>query len=81
MPNVARKQILPEGIFMTPPTLAWAIKAPDGTYETFEGIVISSNTKINAIRFFVWASSYSMAWKKLYRRGYRCVRVEIREVE
>jgi hypothetical protein len=60
---------------MTPSTYtAWAIKAPDGR---LRHLWIAS-TRNGAILLFC---DYAGRWKRWYRKGYRCVKVEFREVE
>jgi len=60
---------------MTPPPVpAWAIKAPDGRISNY-GL---GRTRKIAISNYVFDISN---WKRYYRWGYRCVRVEVRESE
>ncbi len=56
-------------------TTAWAIKAPDGVIEMVY-MDYTRNEAINAV-----SSLIRKPWKSLYRKGYRCVRVEVRESE
>jgi hypothetical protein len=59
-----------------PPTLAWAIKAPDGS------IMPDTTTAIrfkSLRRFFKLKNEYA-TFGIAEAEGYRCVRVEVREV-
>jgi hypothetical protein len=57
---------------MTPaPTLAWAIKAPNGN-------ILPSTIRLSeADTIDEWGNT---SWAFYYGKGYRCVRVEVREV-
>jgi hypothetical protein len=58
---------------MTPsPVAAWAIKAPDGRISNY-GL---GRTRKSAITNYLFDAAN---WKRYYRRGYRCVRVEVME--
>jgi hypothetical protein len=64
-----------------PPTQAWAIKAPQGEWIDKPRCSVSPY----CIRADRQASIEAFCgdtanWKHWYRKGYRCVRVEIREM-
>jgi hypothetical protein len=56
----------------TPPTLAWAIKAPDGEMLF---AMFTEDTALIEIQQIT-----GKLWRDCLTEGYRCVRVEVREV-
>lgn len=60
---------------MTAPAVtAWAIKAPDG--KIFRSTI--APTRVRAIKQFC---EYGDRWPRWYKKGWRCVKVQITEME
>jgi hypothetical protein len=61
----------------SPPTQAWAIKAPDGDIIPDTTSAIRLKTLRRFFRLFRGYESFGAAESE----GYRCVRVEVREID
>lgn len=65
---------------MTKPIKMWAIKAP-WRREIATRFSVGRTRQKTISEFEKYFSGTSWTWPRLYRRGYRCVRVEVREIE
>lgn len=64
---------------MTKPIKMWAIKTPRGVLHSGMPIQRTRRKAISALEMQFRGSAWK--WTHLYRYGYRCVRVEVREIE
>ena len=64
---------------MTPsPVYAWAIKAPE--WSILKGAIMVNWVGLTR-KDAIYRHNTKSEWKRMYREGYRCVRVQITEVQ
>ncbi len=57
------------------PCTAWAVVSPKGHMRW------GTINKLRADALYCWTLTFGRHWPYWYRRGWRCVKVEIKEVE